>query len=67
MRQKNETEIILKQWVRVVLLIVVIAIMIASIVSIVKGFNPAQAGRKELYNYSYNSNLDYKVYLKELF
>lgn len=65
MRQKNETEIILKQWVRVVLLIVVIAIMIASIVSIVKGLNPAKAGQKELYSYNYNSNLDYKVYLKD--
>lgn len=65
MRQKNETEIILKQWVRVVLLIVVIAIMIASIVTIVKGVNPKQDGQKELYSYTYNSNLDYKVYLKD--
>ena len=65
MRQKNETEIILKQWVRVVLLIVVIAVMIASIVSIVKGLNPAQAGQEELYSYNYNSNLNYKVYLKD--
>ena len=64
MRQKNETEIILKQWVRVVLLIVVIAVMIASIVSIVKGLNPAKAGQEELYSYNYNSNLNYKVYLK---
>ncbi len=65
MRQKNETEIILKQWVRIVLLIAVIAVMIASIVSIVKGLNPAQAGQEELYSYDYNSNLNYKVYLKD--
>ncbi len=64
MRQKNETEIILKQWVRVGLLIAVVAIIIASIVSIVKGLNPDVAGKKELYSYNYNSNLNYKVYLK---
>ena len=46
MRQKNETEIILKQWVRVGLLIAVVAIIIASIVSIVKGLNPDVAGKK---------------------
>ncbi len=65
MRQKNETEIILKQWVRVALLIVVIAIMIASIVSLVKNLNPSQTGQEELYSYTYNSNLNYKVYLKD--
>lgn len=65
MKQKNENKIILKQWVRVFLLITVIAIMVVSIVSIVKSLNPEQAIQEELYSYTYNSNLNYKVYLKD--
>lgn len=64
MRQKKENEIILKQWVRVFLLIAVIAIIVVSIVSIVKSLNPDKAGQEKLYSYTYNSNLNYKVYLK---
>ncbi len=65
MKQKNENEIILKQWVRVFLIIAVIAVMVVSIVSIVKSLNPKDSGQEELYSYTYNSNLDYKVYLKD--
>ncbi len=64
MNKKNENRIILKQWIRVVLLIVVIALIVASIVSIVKSVNPEQSSKEELYSYNYNSNLDYKVYLR---
>lgn len=64
MKQKNENQIILKQWIRVFLIIAVIAVMVVSIVSIVKGLNPEQVGREKLYSYNYNSNLNYKVYLK---
>ena len=64
MKQKNENQIILKQWIRVFLILAVIAVMVVSIVSIVKGLNPEQAGREKLYSYNYNSNLNYKVYLK---
>ena len=38
-KQKNENEIILKQWIRVIFLIAVIALMVVSIVSIVKAVN----------------------------
>lgn len=64
MRQKNENKIILKQWVRVFLLIIVLAAIIASIVTIVKGLNPKQSESEKLYSYNYTSNLNYKVYLK---
>ena len=64
MKQKNENEIILKQWIRVFLLIAVIAVVVVSIVSIVKSLNPEQAAQEKLYSYTYNSNLNYKVYLK---
>ena len=64
MKQKDESKIILKQWIRVFLLIAVIAVAVVAIVSIVKSLNPEKLGRKELYSYTYNSNLDYKVYLK---
>ena len=39
-RQKDENKIILKQWVRVFLLLIVIAVMAVSIFSIVKAVNP---------------------------
>ncbi len=63
-KQKNENKIILKQWIRVFFLITVIALMVVSIVSIVKAVNPEQASREKLYSYNYTSNLNYKVYLK---
>lgn len=62
--KKDENKIILKQWIRVVLLIFVIGMMVGSIVFIVKSLNSEQAAREELYSYNYNSNLNYKVYLK---
>ena len=62
--KKDENKIILKQWVRVFLLIIVIAVMITSVVSIFKSLNPEQAAKEELYSYNYNSNLNYRVYLK---
>lgn len=63
-KQKEENKIILKQWVRVALLIIVIAVMAFSIFSIVKAVNPEVSDRKKLYSYNYNSSMDYKVYLK---
>lgn len=62
--KKNENNIILKQWVRVFLLVVVVAGIIISVVSIVKSLNPEQNNKEELYSYNYNSNLNYRVYLK---
>lgn len=63
-KTKSENEMILKQWIRVFLLIAVIALMVVSIVSIVKSLNPEEVGQEKLYSYNYNSNLNYKVYLK---
>ena len=65
MKQKNENKIILKQWIRVFLLIAVIAAAVVSIVSIVKSLNPEQSSQEKLYSYTYTSNLNYKVYLKD--
>ena len=63
-KQKDENKIILKQWVRVFLLVGVLAIMVVSIFSVVKAINPDVASRKKLYSYNYDANMDYKVYLK---
>ena len=63
-KQKDENKIILKQWVRVLLLIIVLAVMVVSIFSIVKAINPDVTSRKKLYTYNYDANMDYKVYLK---
>ncbi len=63
-KQKDENKIILKQWVRVFLLIAVIAIMVVSIFSVVKAIKPDVNTRKKLYSYNYNTSMDYRVYLK---
>ncbi len=64
MKLKNENELILKQWVRVFFLIVLVAMIVISIWLIVSSTS-RESTRKELYTYSYNGNLDYKVYLRE--
>lgn len=64
MKPKNENKIILKQWVYVFFLIVVVALLAISIWSTVKSLIQDESSKEELYTYSYNSNLDYKVYLK---
>lgn len=64
MQPKNNSKIILKQWVQVFLIMFVLAILAASIWSIVRGVNGNETGSKELYSYNYNSDLSYKVYLK---
>ncbi len=63
-KQKEENKIILKQWVRIFLIIVTIAVMITSIVSVTKAINPEVASRKKLYSYNYKANMNYRVYLK---
>ena len=62
--KKDENKIILKQWVRVLLIIIVIAIMIVSFISITRALNPETSSRKKLYSYNYDANLNYRVYLK---
>lgn len=64
-KQKDENKIILKQWVRVALLVTIIAVMVVSIFSIVKAINPDVSIKKKLYSYNYDANMDYKVYLKK--
>lgn len=63
MKLKNENKLILKQWVRVFFLIVIVAMLAFSIYLISSSVSKNDE-KKELYSYSYNSNLDYKVYLK---
>ncbi len=63
MKLKNENKLILKQWVWVFFLIIIVAALVASICIIVTSLNKTSS-KKELYSYTYNSNLDYKVYLK---
>ena len=64
MKKKEENKIILKQWVRVFLIIVVLGAIIGSIVMIVKALNPEQITKKKLYSYTYKGDMAYKVYLK---
>ena len=64
MKKNVENKLILKQWVRVFLIIVSAAFMLVSGFSVYKALNPAQAAKKELYSYNYKAGLDYRVYLK---
>ena len=64
MNKKEENKIILKQWVRVFLIIVVIASMISSIYMVIKALNPEQITKKKLYSYTYKADMSYKVFLK---
>ena len=65
MKKKEENKIILKQWVRVFIIIITIGILITSIFMIIKALNPKQITKKKLYSYNYKTNMDYKVYLKQ--
>lgn len=64
MKKKNENKIILKQWVRVFLLIIIIAVMVTSVISIVRTLNPEVITKKKLYSYNYNADMNYRVYLR---
>ncbi len=64
MKKKEENKIILKQWVRIFLIIVVLGAIIGSIFMIVKALNPEQITKKKLYSYTYKGDMAYKVYLK---
>ena len=63
-KKSAENKIILKQWVRVFLIVIVTAIMVGSIYTIVKALNPEQITKKKLYSYTYKGDMAYKVYLK---
>lgn len=65
MKPKNGNKIILKQWVQVFLLIIVLIIMAGSIWAIVKSVSGEAKAKEELYTYNYNSNLSYRVVLKD--
>ena len=65
MKPKNGNKIILKQWVQVFLLIIVLIIMAGSIWAIVKSVSGEETAKEELYTYNYNSNLSYRVVLKD--
>lgn len=64
MKKKEENKIIIKQWVRVFLIIIVIISMISSIYMIIKALNPEQITKKKMYSYTYKGDMSYKVYLK---
>ena len=63
--KKNEGKIILKQWIQVFILIMVLFLMAIGIWAVIKSVNPTETKGKELYTYNYNSNIDYKVYLRQ--
>ncbi len=65
MEQKREHKIILKQWVQIFLLIVILAVMAGAIWAIAKSVGGEKQAKEELYTYSYNSNLSYRVLLKD--
>ena len=65
MKLKNGNKLILKQWVQVFLLIIVILVMIFSIWTITKSISGGNKQSEGLYSYNYNSNLNYRVVLKD--
>jgi len=65
MEQKNGRRIILKQWVQVFLLIMILIGIALSIWAIVKSLKTTGSEKEELYTYNYNSNLSYRVFLKD--
>lgn len=65
MKKSDENKTIFKQWTSVLLIVFVFAIFISGFCLVVSGFNPETQAKKELYSYNYNTNMDYKVYLKE--
>ncbi|MBQ9011925.1 MAG: DUF5305 domain-containing protein [Bacilli bacterium] len=64
MKPKNENKIILKQWVHVFIIIILLVGLSFGLWMVAKSFNRDINTKEELYSYNYNSNLDYKVYLK---
>ena len=64
-KKKNETKIILKQWVQVFIIIIVLGLMAFSLWAIVKSLKPETADGKKLYSYNYTNDLSYKVYIKQ--
>ena len=64
MKTNEESKVILKQWVRVLLIIIILCVMGWSVYSIVKAVRPEKAMKKKLYSYTYNADMGYKVYLK---
>ena len=65
MNTKNESKVILKQWVQVFMGILVLIALIFSIFLIYKSVKRDSGPSQELYAYSYNSNMNYKVYIKQ--
>lgn len=65
MKPKNESRIILKQWVNVIIIFVVLLVAASSVYLITKGFLPAKEEQKKIASYNYNANINYKVYLKD--
>lgn len=65
MKQKNESKLILKQWVKMGLVILALVLLAASIYSMTKGFLPAEVKKEKVATYNYNANINYKVYLKD--
>lgn len=61
----KQNKMILKQWIRVLLLLLVIGMFIVSLVLIFMGLDKETAGRRALYTYNYSTSLNYRVYLKE--
>lgn len=64
MKKKDESKVILKQWIEVFIIIFAIVALICSILCITKSVKKEEVKGKEIYSYNYNSNLGYKVYLK---
>jgi len=65
MKQKNESKIILKQWVKMGMVILALVLLASSIFCMTKGFLPAEVKKDKIATYNYNANINYKVYLKD--
>lgn len=64
MKKEEENKVILKQWVEVLIIVIALIAAVFSIVTIINSVKHEEVKGKDLYTYSYNSNLGYKVYLR---
>jgi len=65
MKKKNENKVILKQWVKMGMVVIALVLLASSVWFITKGFLPAETKKEEIATYKYNANINYKVYLKD--
>lgn len=63
MKKKNEGKIIFRQWVKMFVVLILLALLAIGLYFVSKSFIPNSTSKKELANYKYNANVNYSVHL----